>query len=132
MTNNIPPHLLSAKEYAEKVGVTDRSVKRWIAEGELDGTLLGTKWYVPFDAVRRVPEESSEMVVARRAAPTAITLVSSLEGQPAFLSLEVAAQLLGVTEFTIRQHQEFFGVMPFGPKGSLVVPQSTVRNVAGL
>jgi hypothetical protein len=60
------------------------------------------------------------------------TLKDFLDHETAYLPLEVAARLLGITEYAIRKHPEEYGVVPRGDHGGAVVPQSTIRRIAGI
>jgi hypothetical protein len=59
-------------------------------------------------------------------------LAAALDKHPALLSLEQASRLLGIPERAIRRHAEQFGAVPWGPRGTLVVPARVVRELAGL
>ena len=44
--------LISVKQYAEKIGVSERTVRNYCASGKIEGAfLVGKTWNVPADAV---------------------------------------------------------------------------------
>lgn len=142
--------MLPVKEYAAHVGISDRSVKRYLADDEIPGAMMvDGKWMIPVESRRQKrlegtagPAVATSGIVARiggggeiatlKELTTQPTLKDFLDHETAYLPLEVAARLLGITEYAIRKHPEEYGVVPRGDHGGAVVPQSTIRRIAGI
>lgn len=127
---------LKILDYAQRVGVDHRTVREWLRRGLLPGAYKdgSGRWWIPADAVRQ------DTPVAPRQEPITsgvVEIVAPPEGRsvsapafiPLYMSLDDAAPLLGVTAYQIAQHPDEFGVVPWGPNGSLVVP---VRRLLGM
>lgn len=135
---------MNAAQYADHVGASERTVLRWLKAGELPAATKTPdgRWFIPADAVRQVrsspvsPDMSvtrqGDVVRANGAAAQPASLGEALDRRTALLSLEDASTLLGIPESAIRRHAEQLGALPWGPRGTLVVPARTVRNLAGL
>jgi hypothetical protein len=133
--------MLGVKQYAEHVGAGERTVRTWLADGRLPGArkLNGT-WMIPADErpVEAqpggiVPAAPWQDIVQHMPQPDAApTPLGELDAAPVFLPLEQAARILGVSVTAIRNNRSTFGVVPFGARGSLVVPQAIVRQLAGI
>jgi len=134
---------VNAAQYAEHVGASERTVLRWLKAGELPGATKAPdgRWFIPADAVRQVtsPDMSVTRQVTRQdvarvngAAAEPTSLSEALDQKPALLTLEEASRYLGIPETAIRRHAEELGALPWGPRGTLVVPARTVRDLAGL
>lgn len=134
--------MLTPQQWADAHGVVIRTVRRYLDAGRLVGAVQGDdgRWMIPATATPTDAGPSTTIATARPGgAPAASSrpaaapsLAAMLDGQPAYLDLETAGRLLGVSTGTIRRHRDRFGAEPFGPNGSLVVPASTVRHVAGI
>ncbi|MBD3941968.1 hypothetical protein IF188_09700 [Microbacterium sp. NEAU-LLC] len=138
LTYDTTPALPAAK-YAELVGKTERTVKRWLEDDELPGAYKDDRgrWMIPVgaertprpagDVVQLQPQQSIEHLVdtgVRRAIDAAAAL-------PSFLTLDQAAEILGISRHAIATHRDYFGVVPFGANGSLVVPLATIKRIRG-
>ena len=122
---------LTTAEYAAAQHVGVRSVKRWLASPGLEGAVkVDGRWMIPAAAPR--PTASDEERAVARQVRSTLTLPALLDREPAYLTLAVAAGLLGVTEYAIRHNRATFGAVPYGDHGALLVPQATVREIAGL
>jgi excisionase family DNA binding protein len=53
------PELLSAHEIANRIGVTDRTVRRWIKSGELPAVRSGRAYEINLDDARKLAPSSS-------------------------------------------------------------------------
>jgi len=142
---------LPAKDYADLKGIAFRSVTRYLAAEELPGAAQdgAGKWLIPADTERA---QHKELVVRQGAevqvhsvqggASTPLgtmkdyskmpTLEQALDHQTAYVSIEEASRLLGITEYAIRSHPEEYGIVPRGRHGAVVVPQAVIRTIAGL
>lgn len=144
---------MNAAQYAEHVGVSERTVLRWLKAGELPSAVKtgDGRWFIPADAVRQVPmvpdspaglftATSPDVSVTRQgdvarvngAGGQPVSLGDALDLHPALLSLEEASRLLGIPESSIRRHADQLDARPWGPRGTLVVPARIVRGLAGL
>lgn len=124
--------LLTLQGYVDRTGKTERTVRRWLAAGDLPGARKdrGGQWMIPADAVY-TPGAGAALALVEPE-PEPVSLAGELDALPALLALVDASRLLGVTEYAIRRNREFFGAVRLGPRGSLVVPASVVRELAGL
>lgn len=151
---------LSPQEYAEAKGITIRTVRRWLADGELPTAwqdALTGKWNIPSDAERVVsaaprqvqqrppafllphggaaPVGAGEMVLHQPAAAAAPerepTRLEDLDDEPAFLSIPVASEYLGIPQAQILAQPELFGVMHVGINSSPRVPKATIKKFEG-
>lgn len=135
------PLMLTPTQYAEAHTLSIRTVRRYLAAGKLPGArqLAGSnEWVIPVDAR---PLQAQPAAVAVREQParpavapdtTPVTLAGQLAAQPAFLSLDDAARLLGVKPADIRRNRDAFDVPAWCGARSILVPQATVRRIAGL
>jgi len=130
---------LTPATYAQHVGASERSVRRWLAEGELPAARqVAGRWEIPADAVRVQRLDGRALEGALRTSgelvevPTTTSLVGALQVLPVMLDVETAAQLLGVSAYAVRQHADELGGRRWGPNGALVIPQSALRELAGL
>lgn len=137
MSGIMPGVMLTVVQYAEAVGVSDRTVKRWLKDNELpDATRDGRgRWLIPADAVRKInpspvaaPAPSTDVD-----APDMFDLSPQqvLDRLPGFVNLDAAAHLLGIPATAIRRNQDYFDVHPFGTNGALVMPLSRVKAIRG-
>lgn len=142
---------MNPAQYAEHVGVTERTVQRWLSGGELPDARKAPdgRWHIPADAMRIQPlvpvaaakavngyDTSSDVSPTRRgdvgASGQPVSLAQVLERLPALLSLEEASRVLGIPESQIRRYAGQLEALPWGKHGSLVVPARVVRELAGL
>lgn len=136
---------VTAARYAEISGVSERTVKRWLADDELPGAYQDERgrWMIPADAARTPkPADIVQLdrpMSGRAAHPSqgelalsvAQALDAALDTLPSFLALDVAASVLGISRHAIATHRDYFDVVPFGPNGSLVVPLATIKRIRG-
>jgi len=147
--------------YAGIVGATDRTVRRWLGNGEVPGAQRDTtgKWEIPASAVRRAksPEEvrayreaeaaginaaeHSEIGVPALYPGTELTLagpvtepslVQALDDETGFLSIADASHYLGIPQAQILANPERFDLAPVGVNGSMRVPQRIIRRIMGI
>jgi len=136
---------LTMAEWADRRGVSKKTVQRWLAAGEIpDAVMVGNRWEIPEHAqrVEQVTTRAAGEVLAERATstdlvteddgPMPVTLREALDTLPAFLPVDVAARLLGIPREQVREHAELFEALPIGRRGSLVVPAAVVRRFAGV
>lgn len=131
--------LLTASQYADAVGASERTVKRWLAADEIPGAQRDPsgRWLIPADA-ERVPTPAGVVQMLRdtnsavdvRQLPTPAEIVEQL---PALVPVgEDLARLLGIPETAIRRnHDDYFQLKPFGPHGSLVMPRHRIKEIFG-
>lgn len=113
-------------EYADRVGASERTVRRWLADGLIPGAVQGPTgaWDIPPHEPRPVVTPRRDVVprhdVAQVAAVPAAASPLGVLG-----TLEHAAQLLGTSEAQVRRMAEDpatpFVVRPWGPRGALRV-----------
>ena len=141
MTMSDDAPMLTVRQFAEAHGVTKRSVERWLEEGRLHGVQrLDSGNLIPYQP-RPTSSRPSAAPAAGQAlavptltqlAPVPGSLLDALAQKPAFLTLEEAAQFLGIPQTAIRRGVERFGLERVGERGAYMVPQRIVRDVAGL
>jgi|GEM_PF-2275502 len=126
-------------QYAALIGKTDRTVQRYLDDGELPGAYQDERgrWMIPTDA-QRTPRTGDVVQLQQRrqsvdelAVSVAQALDAALDTLPSFLPLDVAASVLGISRHAIATHRDYFGVVPFGPNGSLVIPLATIKRIRG-
>ncbi|WP_203757204.1 hypothetical protein [Cellulomonas chitinilytica] len=124
---------LTVEEYAHEKGVTTRSVRRWLAAGELpDAWPDGRSYRIPRHA-ERVQTPGTGLVVTGQHSDAVEELPRALAGAPtAWVDLETASRLLGVTPHAIVAHPDLFEPAKVGPRGSWRVPMRVIRRDAGL
>lgn len=128
---------LKILDYAARIGVNHRTVREWIRNGLLPDAYQDGRnvWWIPASARRReTPVAPRKEDTAPSAHGTVATLANPRENIvpsfiPLYMPLDDAAPLLGVTPYQLAEHQEEFGVKPWGDNGSLVVP---VRHLLGM
>lgn len=150
---------LSVAEYATAKGVSTRSVKRWLADGELPAAekdAFTGQWRIPRTAARQVqavaadvgkPVNHSELLGQLGVAtmpgaevlpwqampePAEPTLRERLDDETGYLTIEEAAEYLGIPQAQIRANADRFGLEPVGVNGSMRVPQRIIRRVMGV
>ena len=157
----VPSVGVTVEHYAELHGLSVRTVRRWLAAGELPtATKTGDVWSIPANA-ERVPGAGNAMAPVAAgltdavaagaalmrqqrqgqqlatAAPATPSLAGELDTLPAYLHLEDAARLLGVDPYVIVRNADHFGAVRWGEltagkRRSWLVPAATVRQIAGL
>lgn len=146
---------MTPAEFGEIHGASARTVQRWCEAGEIPGATRDrrNRWHIPpgstrveilhddDDASRQVGAVSRQVATRRdvsgavatmAALPQGGGLSAYLETLTAYISLEVAAQVLGIPEAAIRRNAEELGAKRWGDRGTLVVPLRAVRDAAGL
>ena len=136
--------LLTSSQYREATGLAERTLKRYLADGKIPGAIKDAdgRWRIPAEAVPPTvgqptarTEASAELVAhrqARRELEAQPTLMDVLARAAAYVDLETASRLLGVTEHAIRHNPEAFETQRWGERGSIVVPLRVIRQAAGL
>lgn len=150
--------LVDIETYAEIAGATDRTVRRWLGNGEVPGAERDAtgKWQIPSNAVRRAktPEEvkafregsgnaaehsevgipalypSTELTLSTPVAEP--TLVQGLDDETGYLSIADASHYLGIPQAQILANPERFDLAPVGVNGSMRVPQRIIRRIMGI
>lgn len=150
---------LSVAEFAMARGTSTRSIKRWLADGELPAAekdAFTGQWRIPRDATRIKTAKSAEEtkpvnhsellaqmgVMAMPGGgevipwqqvpePPEPTLRERLDDETGYLTIEEAAGYLGIPQAQIRANAERFGLEAVGVNGSLRVPQRVIRRVMG-
>ena len=150
---------LSITEYAIAKGVSTRSIKRWLSDGELPGAEkdpFSGQWKIPANAVRQMSATSAEVAkpvnhsellgqlgVAMPAGaevvpwqtmpePTPPTMRERLDDETGYLTIADAAAYLGIPQAQILGQPEKFGVEKVGTNGSARVPQRIIRRIMGV
>ena len=122
---------VTAAQYANRVGKAERTVKRWLADGELPGAYQDERgrWMIPVDAERTagVVELASRPMTR----PMTQMVEPTLDALPSFLDVAQAADILGISRHAILTHRDYFDVVPFGPNGAFVVPLATIKRIRG-
>ena len=143
---SVPTVALTLEAYCQRHNLGERTVRRWLAAGELPGASKDSgSWMIPANAQRQ-PGAGGQQVATQPAAAPAGTiamqqvpasLAGQLEGLPAYLHLEDAARLLGIDAGVIVRNADHFGAVRWGDltpgrRRAWRVPQATVRAIAGL
>jgi hypothetical protein len=134
--------MVSIDAFAEQHSVSTRTVRRWLADGRIAGALqVGNKWALPADAIvsetlpgvmDTVKDTSSPAgAVARAQQPAQLTVAGILAPLPVMIPLDVAARVLGISEYAIRQHADYFELQRMGEHGSYVMPKRRLRELEG-
>ena len=130
--------MLTRAAYAAHHGKSDRTVQRWLADGLLPGAQRTREgWLIPAD-VLPMPDPPGAGTVARTGAPVSVappaTLAGALDVLPAYLTVERAADLLGINPRTVRRNAtRWHGERIGGENGQAwMIPAAAVRQVAGL
>lgn len=138
--------LLPIPDFAKARGVTERTVSNWLAAARLPGAQKhGGRWMIPAD-VQLQPAAGSAQLVEYRS-ESAITpvftwndddtpeapvesIADRIARLPAFVPLDVVAELYGLTEYAIRRDLVRFGIEKHGRR--YVVPVRVIRAEFGL
>lgn len=134
--------LVTIDGYTKHHGITERTLRRWLAADELPGArLIDGAWAIPINATRtpapkgavvtltpdRTPD-TTPVTYARISPPTADELVDQL---PGYVELDAAAQLLGIPSGALRRNRDHFQLQPFGAHGALVMPRHRIKEILG-
>ena len=133
-TYNTP--MLTIAQYAKARGISTKTVNRMIerlpgAEKDERG-----RWLIPADAspsgdLVALPSPPTSPRTDILSHPSQAIRTLNYDAMPSFLTIDQAAQLLGISRHAITQHREYFDVVPFGANGSLVVPLATIKRIRG-
>lgn len=132
--------MLTAAQYATANKIAERTVKRWLADGELPGAIKDERgrWLIPNEAERTVaadvvtlPRPMTVSQDAMASHPSRARQTPTIDDLPSFLTIDQAAQLLKISRHAVATHRDYFGVVPFGPNGALVVPLATIKRIRG-
>jgi hypothetical protein len=136
MTQDNAMPYLTAAQYADAIAKNIRTVKRYLEDGERPGAVKDERgrWMIPANARRT--EGAGELVTMTRPRTSPTTEMTShpagmIDAMPSFLTIDQAAQILGISRHAIATHREYFDVVPFGPNGSLVIPLATIKRIRG-
>lgn len=138
MSNAVPIPELTITDYAAAIGRTRKTVSRMIESNRLPGARkVDGVWFIPADATPLDGSRASTSgIVAPISSPAAAqlaaarpTILTILDDETAFVSLDVGARLLGITEYAIKVDRERFKVEKHG--GRLMMPQSVIREIRG-
>ena len=128
--------MMTRAQYAAHHGKSDRTVQRWLERQLLPGaTLTREGWRIPADVLPLLDDPTPRSVATTPrgpASPPLATLTGLLDARPAYLDVETAAQLLGITPYAVRQRLKRYKAEQVGDNGAWMIPQSVVRKVAGL
>lgn len=137
----IPTFYFTIPQYAEHHGLSERTVKRYLAAGELPGAMKNehNQWQIPAHVERTLPQQHQ------------VALVQPSEIEPAHHSLEFddaprrrtfytadeAAELMSspemkITGYAVRKHREYFHAVDAGPNGQIIVPAARIRELKGM
>jgi len=138
-------------QFARIHRVTTRTVQRWCEAGEVPGAVkhLDGGWQIPSDAMRikPLPGTGTATTATRRddvavasdtttrrdsVGDVGATLAAALSVLPAFLTLDQASRLLGVSKARITENPERFDAEPLDSYRRLMVPARVVRDIAGI
>lgn len=150
---------LTLAEYAEKVGVSTRTIKRWLGADEVPGAYrdeyAGGQWRIPENASRVIRATSAEQTHPQDHSQAPLSLVQGVGGpggqmvpfgaleapepslredlddEPGYLDIPTAARYLGIPQAQIRSNPDRFGLEDVGVNGSMRVPQRIVRRIMG-
>lgn len=125
------------QEWADEHGCSLRSVKRWVAAGEIPGAVLEAgRRLIPADATRQetltaTPAREVTHRASHPHGPTVpVTLTDALAQSTAFLDIETAARFLGISAHAVMADKARFNLERRGR--SYVMPAAVVRDIAGL
>jgi hypothetical protein len=134
---------MTPEQFATLHRVDPRTVQRWCKDGEIPGAVKTSRgWQLPADAMRITPLPGTDMAPTRRDSVAVVadtptrrddvgdTLEGALSVLSAWLTLEQASPLLGISVSAIRKTREVHEVQLIG--GRLMMPARAVRAIAGL
>jgi hypothetical protein len=130
--------LVSAPRFARLRSVSERTVKRWLRDGDIAGARKDEagRWLIPAGATVRRPADKQLARAASRPADvvpiaSSSTALPPLDALPTYLTMEQASVVLGISEHAIRRRAEKFDLDTVGPNGALMMPLATVRRLRG-
>lgn len=122
-------------EFAAIQGKTERTVRMWLNNDEVPGAVRNDRgvWSIPRTAMRQPRSlEAEREAAAVEKVRGDLTVSDVLAAHPAFVSVDVAAALLGITPYAVRTHAAELDARPWGDNGATVIPQSAIRRVLGI
>jgi hypothetical protein len=147
---------MDLKEFAAKNGVDPRTVKTWLAKGQVPDAFkdpFTRQWRFPDHATRQqqavvdtpatsngqqlaVSPPNGTMMLPPAWFPHAegtseMTRLERLDEAGGYLTIKEAAEFLHIPQKRILENPEEFRLKPFGIKDSLVVPKAVVREIEG-
>lgn len=128
---------LSIDAFAARHGVATRTVRRWLDAGRIPGaTMIAGKWALPADAVVQQPQQPAggrEIATVGHGQDMSrqLTVPAVLAQLPVMVPLDVAARVLGISEYALRRHAEYFELQRLGARGAYVMPKSRIRELEG-
>lgn len=132
--------MISIDAFAERHNVATRTVRRWLDAGRIPGAVkVAGKWSLPADAIVSDPlpgvmdtvkdTAPAGGAVARSAA--SLTVPGVLAPLPVMVPLDTASRVLGVSEYTMRRHADYFELQRMGERGAYVMPKARIRELEG-
>jgi hypothetical protein len=151
MSYDSPPGtMLPLAQYAASVGVSTRTVTRWLSADKLPGAYQDEdgRWMIPAHAEPDRRPAALERTAAVDVAPVhlepAPTVSDLLEQLPGLVELANdvdedtgailrpgAEWFVGVPASRIRRHREYFDLQPLGDDGVLVMPRARIKEILG-
>ncbi|QKY80433.1 DNA binding protein [Microbacterium phage PoRanda] len=129
--------MISIDAFAAQRKVATRTVRRWLDAGRVPGAVkVGNKWSLPADAIVQdalpgvMDTVKDTAPVALRAAAE-LTVPTVLAPLPVMVPIATAAQVLGVSEYTMRRNADYFELQRMGEHGSYVMPKARIRELEG-
>jgi hypothetical protein len=148
--------MLKLREYADHVGVHERTVKRWLRDEQLPGATkdpFSGDWMIPADTMRvktspmaghvdQPLSPSGELQIHRVEPGYGVvpyenelevepTRLQALDEEPAFMSVADAAFYLGIPQAQILANPDRFQVEHLGYNSSPRVPKSVIKKIEG-
>lgn len=134
--------MISIDQFAELHKASTRTVRRWLADGRIPGAVMdGKKWMLPAEAIVQdtlpgvmVARDSGRDVAVQQRGhgnDTSMTVAGVLAPLPVMVTLDVASRVLGISEYAIRQHAEYFELQRMGERGAYVMPKARIRELEG-
>lgn len=134
-----PTAMLSIDEFAEARKASTRTVRRWLSDGRIPGAVMvGNKWSIPAAAIVQdtlpgIMTSTRDVAVPERGhvRDTSMTVAAVLASLPVMVPLDVAHNVLGVSEYAMRQNADYFGLVRMGERGAYVMPKARIRELEG-
>lgn len=135
--------MISIDQFAELHNASTRTVRRWLSDGRIPGAVMvGNKWSLPAEAIVQdtlpgvmdVARDSGRSVAVQQRGhgnDTSMTVAGILAPLPVMVTLDVASRVLGISEYAIRQHAEYFELQRMGERGAYVMPKARIRELEG-
>lgn len=128
--------MISIDQFAADRGVATRTVRRWLDGGQLQGAVkVAGKWAIPADAERHEPLAGVVATTATTGGHVRdmanVTVPAILAPLPVMVPLDMAARVLGVSEYTLRRNADYFELQRLGAHGAYVMPKARIRALEG-